>query len=100
MSMEWEQTIVDALDPVALGQWWREALEWVVVNDDPDEFEYDRLPTSSPVYCLPTSPNQRPSRTASTWTSGQMTGIKRWSGCLDWAPLGQTWAKGTRRGSS
>jgi hypothetical protein len=48
MSLEWEQTIVDALDPVALGQWWREALGWVVVNDDPDEFEIrpapDRLP--------------------------------------------------------
>ena len=39
MSLEWEQTIVDARDPVALGNWWREALGWVVVNDDPDEFE-------------------------------------------------------------
>ena len=48
MSLEWEQTIVDAKDPVALGNWWREALGWVVVNDDPDEFEIrptaDRLP--------------------------------------------------------
>jgi hypothetical protein len=48
MSLEWEQTIVDAQDPVALGNWWREALGWVVVNDDPDEFEIrptsDRLP--------------------------------------------------------
>jgi len=48
MSLEWEQTIVDARDPVRLGNWWREALGWVVVNDDPDEFEIrpaeDRLP--------------------------------------------------------
>jgi hypothetical protein len=48
MSLEWEQTIVDARDPSALGRWWREALGWVVVNDDPDEFEIrpesDRLP--------------------------------------------------------
>ena len=48
MSLEWEQTIVDARDPVVLGNWWREALGWVVVNDDPDEFEIrpaaDRLP--------------------------------------------------------
>jgi hypothetical protein len=48
MSLEWEQTIVDARDPSALGLWWREALGWVVVNDDPDEFEIrptaDRLP--------------------------------------------------------
>jgi hypothetical protein len=48
MSLEWEQTIVDALDPAVLGSWWREALGWVVVNDDPNEFEIrpsaDRLP--------------------------------------------------------
>jgi hypothetical protein len=48
MSLEWEQTIIDAQDPVALGRWWQEALGWVVVNDDPDEFEIrpapDRLP--------------------------------------------------------
>jgi hypothetical protein len=48
MSLEWEQTIIDALDPVGLGRWWQEALGWVVVNDDPDEFEIrpaaDRLP--------------------------------------------------------
>ena len=48
MSLEWEQTIVDARDPGTLGQWWREALGWVVVNDEPDEFEIrpepDRLP--------------------------------------------------------
>jgi hypothetical protein len=48
MTLEWEQTIIDARDPVALGEWWRAALDWVVVNDDPDEFEIrptaDRLP--------------------------------------------------------
>ncbi|OIJ66536.1 VOC family protein [Streptomyces mangrovisoli] len=48
MALEWEQVIVDAADPVALGRWWAEALGWVVVNDDPDEFEIrpapDRLP--------------------------------------------------------
>jgi hypothetical protein len=48
MSLEWEQTIVDARDPGVLGNWWREALGWVVVNDESDEFEIrpeaDRLP--------------------------------------------------------
>ena len=39
MGLEWEQTIVDAHDPVTLGRWWCDALGWVVVNDDPDEFE-------------------------------------------------------------
>jgi predicted enzyme related to lactoylglutathione lyase len=48
VALEWEQTIVDAVDPVALGRWWQEALGWVVVNDDPEDFEIrsapDRLP--------------------------------------------------------
>jgi hypothetical protein len=48
MSLEWEQIIVDSADPQALGKWWREALGWVVVNDDPAEYEIrpepDRLP--------------------------------------------------------
>lgn len=48
MSLEWEQTIIDARDPGALGRWWREALGWVVVNDDPGEYEIrpdaERLP--------------------------------------------------------
>ena len=48
MSLEWEQVVVDARDPVGLGRWWTEALRWEVVNDDPAEFEIrpraDRLP--------------------------------------------------------
>jgi hypothetical protein len=48
MALEWEQLVVDARDPVRLGHWWREALGWVVVNDDPGEWEIrpaqDRLP--------------------------------------------------------
>jgi predicted enzyme related to lactoylglutathione lyase len=48
MSLEWEQVVVDAADPVALGQWWADLLGWVVVNDAADEFEIrtsaDRTP--------------------------------------------------------
>jgi hypothetical protein len=48
MALEWEQTLIDAADPVALGRWWAAALGWVVVNDAADEFEIrpapDRLP--------------------------------------------------------
>ena len=39
MSLSWEQVIVDAKDPVALGRWWLKALGWELVNDDPAEFE-------------------------------------------------------------
>jgi hypothetical protein len=48
MPLEWEQVLVHALDPVALGRWWAEALGWVVVHADDEEFEIrpqpDRLP--------------------------------------------------------
>jgi hypothetical protein len=48
MSLEWEQIVVDAQEPATLGIWWQNALGWVVVNDDPEEFEIrptaDRLP--------------------------------------------------------
>lgn len=48
MTLEWEQVVVDAADPVALGRWWAEALGWVVLNDSAEEFEIrpeqDRLP--------------------------------------------------------
>ncbi|NNC81040.1 MAG: VOC family protein [Acidimicrobiales bacterium] len=48
MSLEWEQVVVASHDPVALGRWWSEALQWVIVNDDPVVFEIqselDRLP--------------------------------------------------------
>ena len=48
MTVAWEQIVVDALDPVALGRWWAEALDWVVVNDDPEEFEIRPAPERLP----------------------------------------------------
>jgi len=48
MGLEWEQIVVAAANPAALGQWWCEALRWVVVDDDPPVFEIqpqrDQLP--------------------------------------------------------
>jgi hypothetical protein len=48
VSLEWEQVNVDATDPATLGRWWAAALGWVIIADDPDEFEIrpapDRLP--------------------------------------------------------
>ena len=48
MALEWEQVIVDAADPGALGRWWAAALKWVVVNDDPEEFEIRPAPERVP----------------------------------------------------
>jgi len=48
VSLQWEQVVIDAADPVALGQWWAAALGWVVVNDDPNAFEIQREPDQLP----------------------------------------------------
>jgi len=48
VSLEWEQTNVDARDPVSLGRWWQEALGWVVVDDARDEFEIRPAPERLP----------------------------------------------------
>lgn len=48
MPLQWEQVIVHSSDPGRLGQWWAEALGWVVVYSSHDEFEIrpepDRMP--------------------------------------------------------
>jgi hypothetical protein len=46
--LAWEQLVIDAHDPVSLGTWWARALDWVVVNDDPDEFEVRAAPDRFP----------------------------------------------------
>ncbi len=48
MSVEWEQVVVATRDPVALGQWWREALGWVVVDDDQVVYEIQPAPGQLP----------------------------------------------------
>ncbi len=48
MGLEWEQVVIAARDPAALGRWWCEVLQWVVVDDASPVFEIqpqpDRLP--------------------------------------------------------
>ena len=39
VTLVWEQVVVDSSDPTSLGRWWAEALGWVIMNDDPEEFE-------------------------------------------------------------
>ena len=48
MTLEWEQVIVHALDPAALGRWWAEALGWVEVYSSEDEFEIRPEPARMP----------------------------------------------------
>ena len=39
MSLEWEQIVIDAQDPAALGLWWQDALGWILVGESDDEYE-------------------------------------------------------------
>ncbi len=48
MPLAWEQVIVDAADPGALGRWWATALGWAVVNDDSEEYEIRPAPEQTP----------------------------------------------------
>ena len=48
MTLEWEQTVVTAVDPVALGRWWVDALGWVIVDEDPEVFEIRPTPDRMP----------------------------------------------------
>jgi hypothetical protein len=46
--LEWEQVLVHSADPMSLGQWWAEALGWVVVHSSADEFEIRPEPNRLP----------------------------------------------------
>lgn len=35
----WEQVVIDARDPRALGHWWAQALGWVITCEDESEVE-------------------------------------------------------------
>jgi hypothetical protein len=48
VDLTWEQVVVDAHDPGALGRWWAEPLGWVVVGDAEDEFEIRPTPHRVP----------------------------------------------------
>ncbi|MCS5495843.1 VOC family protein [Cnuibacter physcomitrellae] len=39
MALYWEEVVVDSKDPIALGEWWLEALGWVEVDRGEEELE-------------------------------------------------------------
>jgi len=48
VGLDWEQITIDAKNPALLGRWWQRALEWVVVDENPDEFEIRSAPDQLP----------------------------------------------------
>ena len=79
MGLEWEQTIVDAADPASLGSWWREALGWVIVNDDPVVFEIQPNPDRLPAILFWPSTTPSRGRTVSRSTCVPTIRAPRWS---------------------
>ncbi len=54
MVLDWEQVVIDARDPQALGRWWAEALGWLVTTDSDEEFEIRPTTDSTPRHSLHT----------------------------------------------
>ena len=48
MAVEWEQVVVACADPIALGRWWREVLDWVIVDEGPVVVEIQPTPDQLP----------------------------------------------------
>ena len=48
MALVWEQVIIESAEPRQLGTWWANALGWVVVDDQQDEFEIRPDPDTVP----------------------------------------------------
>ncbi|AZM53356.1 glyoxalase [Streptomyces sp. WAC 01529] len=59
MTLEWEQVVIDATDPEALGRWWAEALGWTVVESSDDEYEIRPEPGRLPSLLFGRSPEKK-----------------------------------------
>src|SRR5215207_3103159 len=69
VDLNWEQVVVDAHDPVALGRWWAEPWAWGVVGDAADEFEIRPTPDRVPGLLSCRFRRRRQARTDSILTS-------------------------------
>jgi hypothetical protein len=46
MSLRWQATCIDAVDPWALGRWWSELLGWPIDEEDSEDDEVYLVPPS------------------------------------------------------
>jgi predicted enzyme related to lactoylglutathione lyase len=67
MGLVWEQMIVDAIDPSALGSWWARALGWVVVDDGAESGAVEIRPTPDTVPGLLFSRHEQPKTAKNRW---------------------------------
>jgi hypothetical protein len=59
MTVELEDLVVDSRNPRALGRWWAEALGWVVVNDEDDDFGIRPVPDRLPGLLFVDTPDEK-----------------------------------------
>lgn len=62
MAVVWEQVVVDAHDPRALGRWWADALGWVMTYDTADEVEIRQAPDIVPGLLFVSAPGAKASK--------------------------------------
>ncbi|MTD17328.1 VOC family protein [Nakamurella sp. YIM 132087] len=67
MPLTWDQMIVEAADPVALGGWWAQALGWVVVDDASESGAFEILPAPDVTPGLLFVPSASPKSGKNRW---------------------------------
>jgi hypothetical protein len=67
MTLTWEQMVVDAEDPAALGAWWARALGWVMVDDGVESGEVEIRPTPDTLPGLLFGPAADPRTVKNRW---------------------------------
>jgi len=98
MSLEWEQVVVDAAQPAALGRWWADALGWVVTFESDDEFEIRPAPDRPGLVFVPVRDPKAIKNRLHPTTAHK---IKELRSNASWhsVPIGRTSARGSSRGS-
>ncbi len=59
MVSRWSQVVVDALDPVRLGHWWAEVLDYQVLSEAPDEVVISPTDDAYPQLCFVAVPDPK-----------------------------------------
>jgi hypothetical protein len=99
MSLEWDQVVVDAAQPAALGLWWANALGWVVTFEADDEYEIRPTPDRLPGLVFVPVLDSKVTKNRLHLDFRPITKRPRWTACWRWAPTGWTSVRGSSLGS-
>ncbi len=99
MSLSWEQITIDSIAPADLGQWWCDALNWVVVDEDPQTFEIRPSADQMPGFSSLPRPSRNLPKIGFTSTFVPMTATPRSTACWSSERVESTSGKVTLPGS-